>query len=308
MALVGVEHLGFRVPGQRAERAYRPHAADAEQQFLAEPVVAAAAVQTVGDLVQVGLVLLHVGVEQQQRDPPHLGHPDLRGQLPARAQADRHVHGGTAGVAQQLERQPVRVARRVALGLPAVGGQRLGEVPVPVQQPDPDQRHAEVARRLQVIPGQDAKAAGILRQRGGDAVLGREVGDRGRRRLTWSGRRVPARLGHVLAQVRVRRAQPVKELRVRRERGDPIRRQRAEHGDRVAGRACQAAGSIEEKSSAVGACQDQRRFSIRPSSGASGSGRATRTVNRRMAFTARPYLVHATRLTRIADNGSFARG
>ena len=79
MPLVGVEHLGRGVSAQRAERADRAHPAHAEQQFLAEPVVTAAAVQPVGDLVQVGLVLFHVGVEQQQRDPPDLGHPDLGG-------------------------------------------------------------------------------------------------------------------------------------------------------------------------------------------------------------------------------------
>src|SRR5579875_2201335 len=49
--------------------------------------------------------------------------------------------------------------------------------------------------------------------------------------------------------------------------------------------AAQAAGSIEENSAAAGACQDQRRFSISPCSGASGSGRVTRTVNRRIALT-----------------------
>ena len=52
--------------------------------------------------------------------------------------------------------------------------------------------------------------------------------------------------------------------------------------------AAQAAGSIDANRSAVGACQDQRRFSIRPCSAASGSGRLTRTVNRRIALTGRP--------------------
>ena len=172
VALVGVEHLGRREPAQRAEGPDRAHAADAEQQFLPQPVLAAAPVQPVGNLVQVGLVLLHVGVEQQQRDPPDLGHPDLGGQLPALAQPDRDPGRGPVRVAEQVERQPVRVAGRVALGLPAIGGQRLGEVPVPVQQTDPDQRRAEVAGRFQVIAGQDAEAAGVLRERGGDAVLG----------------------------------------------------------------------------------------------------------------------------------------
>ena len=170
---------GERVPAQRAERPDRAHPAHAEQQFLAEPVVAAAAVQPVGDLVQVGLVLLHVGVEQQQRDPADLGHPDLRGQLPAHGQAHGDVHRRAGVVAEQFQRQPVRVVGRVPLGLPAVGGQRLGEVTVPVQQADGDQRHAEVARRLQVVARQDAQAARILRQRGGDAVFGGEVRHRG---------------------------------------------------------------------------------------------------------------------------------
>ncbi len=52
VALVGVEHLGLGVPGHRAERPDRPDAADAEQQLLAQPVIAAAAVQPVGDLAQ----------------------------------------------------------------------------------------------------------------------------------------------------------------------------------------------------------------------------------------------------------------
>ncbi len=52
--------------------------------------------------------------------------------------------------------------------------------------------------------------------------------------------------------------------------------------------AAQAAGSIDANRSAVGPCQDQRRFSIRPCSAASGPGRVTRTVNRRIAFTGRP--------------------
>jgi hypothetical protein len=142
VALVGVEDLGRGIPAQRAEGPHRAHPADAEQQLLAQPVVAAAAVQPVGDLVQVGLVLLHVGVEQQQRDAADLGHPDLRGQHAARGQAHLHVHRRAGGVPEQLQGQAVRVVGRVPLGLPAVGRQRLGEVTVPVQQADPDQRHA----------------------------------------------------------------------------------------------------------------------------------------------------------------------
>ena len=49
--------------------------------------------------------------------------------------------------------------------------------------------------------------------------------------------------------------------------------------------AAHPAGSIDSKSSTVGGCQDQRRFSIRSCSGASGCGSVTRTVKRRIALT-----------------------
>ena len=74
--------------GDRAVRADGPYAADAEQHLLGQPVVAAAAVQPVGDLPLVAGVLLHIGVEQQQRNPADLGQPDLGVQRPA---GQRHL-------------------------------------------------------------------------------------------------------------------------------------------------------------------------------------------------------------------------
>ena len=49
--------------------------------------------------------------------------------------------------------------------------------------------------------------------------------------------------------------------------------------------ASQPAGSIAANRSRVSACQDQRRFRVSSRSGASDSGRAARTVKRRMALT-----------------------
>jgi len=72
--------------------------------------------------------------------------------------------------------------------------------------------------------------------------------------------------------------------------------------------ACQAAGSIDAKRSAVGLCQDQRRFSIRPSSAASGSGRVTRTVNRRIALTGRRYSVGAHHAEPFCNRGLVIHG
>ncbi len=164
MALVGVEYLGLRVPGDGAVGAHRPDAADAKQQFLAQPVVGAAAIEPVSDLPQVRIVLLNVGVQQQQRHPADLRYPDLRRQHGAIRQRHRYPDRTAGAVAQQGQRQAVRVRSRVALGLPALDRQGLREIAVAVQQADPDDRHTEVAGGLEVVAGQDAKAAGVLRQ------------------------------------------------------------------------------------------------------------------------------------------------
>jgi len=77
----------------------------------------------------------------------------------------------------------VRIEVGVALLLPAVRGQRLSEVAVPVEETDPHQGHAEVAGRLEVVAGEDAEASGVLREGLRDAELRREVGDGPQRRV-----------------------------------------------------------------------------------------------------------------------------
>ena len=72
VALVGVEDLGLGADGVEG-----PHAADAEQDLLADPVLGAAAVEAVGDGPQVVVVGVDVGVEQVELDPADLGQPDL---------------------------------------------------------------------------------------------------------------------------------------------------------------------------------------------------------------------------------------
>ncbi len=179
VALVGVEHLRFGVPGDAAVRAHRPHSADAQQHLLEQPVLAAAAVEPVGDLALAGGVLLHVGVEQQQRYAADPRLPDVGAQAPPAGQPQLHAGRGAAGPAQQLQRHLVGVQDGVVLLLPAVPRQALPEVAVSVQQPHSDQRDAEVAGGLEVVAGEDAEAAGVVRQHLGDTEFHREVGDAG---------------------------------------------------------------------------------------------------------------------------------
>jgi hypothetical protein len=231
VALVGVEHLGRRRAGQPAVGPDRTHAADPGQHLLGHPVLAGAAVQLVGDLPLGGLVLLDVGVEQEQRHPPDLDLPDLGPQRAAAGDGEGDLHRGAVGLAQERQRQAVRVDRRVELLLPAVPGQPLGEVAGPVEQADADDRDAEVAGRLEVVAGQDAEATGVLREDLGQAELHREVGDAARHPGLLL---VPARLGQVVGQVVGGVGEPAQEPLVPGQRGQPGRRYRAEQPDRVA--------------------------------------------------------------------------
>lgn len=179
VSLVGVEHLGVGVTGQPAVRPHGADPADAEQHLLEQPVVAATAVEPVGHLAGGGVVVLDVGVEQQQRDPSDAGLPDVRVQRPAAGQAQGHPGGRGVGLADEGEGELVGIEDGVVLLLPAVTGEGLAEVAVAVEQSHADERDAEVAGGLEVVAREDPEPAGVLRQGCGDAELGREVGDGG---------------------------------------------------------------------------------------------------------------------------------
>ena len=156
VALVQVEH-GRLDP----ERRQRPDAADPEQQLLADAVLAVAAVERVGEPVD---------LEQVERDRADLLAPDGGfDRLPAEVDRDRD---GLAGDADRL-----RIDWLVVLGLPAVRVDPLPEVAAAVEQADADERHPELRRRLEVVAGEDAEAAGVDRQPLVQPELHAEVGD-----------------------------------------------------------------------------------------------------------------------------------
>ncbi len=245
-------------------------------------MVTAAAVEPVGDAAIARLVLFEVGVEQQQRDAADLRLPDVGPHRAARdADPDRHDVSGR--VAQLGQRQPVRIESGIVLLLPAVGGQGLHEVAGAVEQPDPDDRDAEVAGRLQVVTGQDAEAAAVLRQRLGDAELGREVRDR--RRSVFQAL-IPAQARSGIPRDR-RTASPSRRRKSASEASFSSRSGGTSPSSRTG--SCRhsrhTSGSTDSNRSSVSGCQDQRRFSTSSDSGASGSGRRARTVKRRRALT-----------------------
>ena len=104
--------------------------------------LAVAAVQLVGDVLEIRRVLGDVGVEQHERDPAHLRPPRTQ-HAPSRPASStvtrtgrlRSPWNGRIGMHRE-------VVDRVALLLPALGGQVLAEVALLVEQADADERHA----------------------------------------------------------------------------------------------------------------------------------------------------------------------
>ncbi len=213
-----------------AERVERPHAADAQQQVLAEPDVPVADVQPRGDPAVGEVVLRPVGVEQQQRHAADVDAPDLGDEVAA---AERHPHGDRLAVVARHERtgHAVRVGVDPVLVLPAGGVDPLAEVAVAVHQADGDERHAAVRALLEDVARQHAEAAGVDRERAVHGVLGAEE----RRRVLGRDRRL-GRLGGQRGLDRVdQRGLPREEPGVLGQLGQPVGMGLLEQPHRVAG-------------------------------------------------------------------------
>lgn len=151
VALVGVEDLGRGGAGEPRVRTDGPDAADAEQHLLEEPVLAAAAVQPVGDAPFAGGVLLDVGVEHEERDAADPRDPEVGVETAPAGEGEGDQGGGAVGLAEQGDGQFAGVEDGVLLLLPAVPAEGLAEVAVPVEQADADERDAQVAGGLEVV-------------------------------------------------------------------------------------------------------------------------------------------------------------
>ena len=166
-----------------------------------------------------------------------------------------------------------------------------------VEEADAHERHAEVAGRLEVVAGQHAEAAGVLRQRLGDAELGGEVGDRAQ------GRPLPGLEPAVAVEVALELV-PDLARGTRMKPASSTSASSRSRGTRPSSRtgswtvASHASGSTQRNRSRVWASQDQRRFMASSSSAASSAGRDGRTVKLRRAFiSSRPYRPLRTRGT-----------
>ncbi len=225
-----------RLDPHRLQRANAPHA---EQDLLADSMAGVPAVQLIGQVAVLGVVLGQVGVEQEQRHTADLRAPDLRGDVaagdldgdPPRAPFDR----------LEVEGHPLEVVGGPDLLLPPVTAQVLPEVAATVEETHSHERKPKIARALQVIARQHAKATGIDRQRLVEPELGAEVGDIQTRAVAVSPLE-PGAARQVVVQLREYAVHVGEEDLVGREVLESVLREGPEHVDRVVARALPVVG------------------------------------------------------------------
>ncbi len=149
---------------------------DPQDDLLGDARLVVAAVQPRRDGPVVGVVGVQVRVQQVQRHPAHPGPPDAGEDRPSREGQGGDGEIPAVRITQTLQRKGVGIQAPVRLGLLAGPGNVLPEVAFPVEQSDSHQRDAQVAGRLEMVPGQDAQAARVHAHALRQAELRREVG------------------------------------------------------------------------------------------------------------------------------------
>ncbi len=172
MPLVHVIHARFESEGRE-----RPKTADAQHDFLPNARVVVAAVELVGNgAIFRTEIFRDVGIEENQAHPAHIQQPDFDlDRAIGEIYLDANFPVVRVGCGQN--RECIEVTGGIAFLLPAIGIQILPKVAVLIQKRHADERKVEVARRFQVVAGEDAEAAGINRKALGQTVFRGEVGD-----------------------------------------------------------------------------------------------------------------------------------
>jgi hypothetical protein len=188
------------------ERRQRSSASYPEHHFLIETMSSVAAIETIADVSIPFGVGLEIGVEEEEGDAPNF-HPPYPSRHLATGKGDVHDDAG-------IDRaDAVGCHQRVGLGLSSFGDV-LCEVSVAIEEPYPDQGQSPVARRLEMVTGEDPEPTGVLGDQGGDPEFRGAVGDLGLHRL-----------GQDLVQVGDLSRNPVHESTVGQQRFDLVRSQ-----------------------------------------------------------------------------------
>ena len=134
-----------------------------------------AAVELMGDVAVLLGVFRQIGVQQIKRDMAHFCLPDLSPSPCVCGKSTSICTSEPFSCNTGDHRQVFEI--RVGVGdlLVALSVDGLGEISLPIEQADANQRQAQVARRLAMISGQDAETARINRKALMEAELETEI-------------------------------------------------------------------------------------------------------------------------------------
>ncbi len=149
--------------GRESEGSQRQDAAEAEYDFLLQAHVLTAAVQARRQFAVPRLVLLQVGVEQQQSHTPQAHFPHLHQHGSGAQRHGHHTRFAIVGLGLG-DRGIGPIQPLVHFLLPAIGRDALAEVALRIHEAHPDKRDAQVACFLAVVACQHTKSAGVNRQ------------------------------------------------------------------------------------------------------------------------------------------------
>ncbi len=157
--------------GAQAQRPQGPDSAQAQNDLLVDAKVVVATIELVSDGPVVLVVARKVGVQQENFHMPQTGFPHPHLHFPAR-QLNLYMDFIARLIEDRPDRQVVEIGGGVVGYLVALGIDGLGEIPLPVQNPNRRQRQAQVAGRLDQVSREHAQASRVQ----GDAFVKTELG------------------------------------------------------------------------------------------------------------------------------------
>src|SRR5271156_2927987 len=153
-----------------------PHAADAQYDFLPQPLLGIVGIKTLSNRPVPGLIALHIRIQQINRNPADIRAPHLHVN---RGLEKRHLHEERTIIF--VERLPYRIVRAIqyflVILLPAVVSQFLRKIPTRINQSHRRHGNRQVAAFFNVISRQNSQAPGIKPQGMVECVLRRKVRD-----------------------------------------------------------------------------------------------------------------------------------
>ncbi len=163
----------------------------AEDDLLQQSALCSRRVQRGGDRTIPGRIHRIVRVEEVQHEPTDPNLPDSDEERTS-GQVHREPDASAVLIGDGRDGQAGGIVVGKGLELRSVRSEHLAEVPLLVEQPDADERYAEIAGALEMIAGENAQAPGVDRQPFAQAELHREVGNAARSGSP-EGRGEPAR-------------------------------------------------------------------------------------------------------------------